>query len=191
MYNTPGASGSSGGGGMGFSPPSRQGGFAPGASSPGMSSTLRPGQAGGFPSGPSQDLMIGPGGDSARFSYEEQRARRLQLEAELERLEAECAHGDEVLAEQAREIEALRGRIERQRAQKPSGGCRACSAVPVQVAAATQSLLGAAAQLARALLENPDADRGPLLAMMLRYVEPVKHLDPALEDLYARAKAVL
>merc|ERR1719229_1878508 len=103
----------------------------------------------------------------------------------------ERERGKQVLDGLAEKIQALRGEVERQRRTKPERGCASCHAVTLQVDAAAQSLLGSAGHVARALLRDMGADRAELLETVLRYLEPVKHLDPDLEDLYDRAQASL
>merc|ERR1712232_342714 len=73
---------------------------------------------------------------------------------------------------------------------KPAS-CASCRAVTLQVDAAAQSLLGSAGHVARTLLRDSNADRRELLETVLSYMEPVKHLDPDLENLYDRAQASL
>mmetsp|Transcript_66603 Transcript_66603/g.179332 ORF Transcript_66603/g.179332 Transcript_66603/m.179332 type:complete len:176 (-) Transcript_66603:59-586(-) len=115
--------------------------------------------------------------------------RRLALERELEELQSESAQGKQVLDSLAEKVQALRAEVERQRRTKPERGCASCHAVTLQVDAAAQSLLGSAGHVARSLLRDVGADRAELLETVLRYLEPVKHLDPDLEDLYASATA--
>jgi len=118
--------------------------------------------------------------------YEHNRNRRMALERELEELTAESARGKQVLDSLDDKIRSLREQVERQRMLKPSH-CSSCQTVSLQVDAAAQSLLGSAGHVARTLLRDPNADRLELLRTVLRYVEPVKHLDPELDELYAQA----
>ncbi|CAE7816703.1 unnamed protein product [Symbiodinium sp. CCMP2592] len=129
--------------------------------------------------------------DAQSHSFEADRARRLALQKELEELQRESEHGKQVLDNLAVKIQSLRAEVERQRKLKPERGCSSCHAVTLQVDAAAQSLLGAAGHVARTLLRDPSADRSELLGTVLQYVEPVKHLDPDLDDLYNRAQASL
>jgi len=122
--------------------------------------------------------------------YELNRDRRMALERELEELKAESARGKQVLDNLDDKIRSLREQVERQRMLKPRH-CNSCETVSLQVDAAAQSLLGSAGHVARTLLRDPNANRLELLATVLRYVEPVKHLDPDLEELYAQATARL
>jgi len=122
--------------------------------------------------------------------YELNRARRMALERELEELKAESSRGKQVLDSLDDKIRSLREQVERQRMLKPRH-CSSCQTVSLQVDAAAQSLLGSAGHVARTLLRDPNANRMELLATVLRYVEPVKHLDPDLEELYAQATARL
>ncbi|CAK0888554.1 unnamed protein product [Prorocentrum cordatum] len=147
--------------------------------------------------------------------YEADRSRRIALERELQELEDESERGRQVLDSLDEKIRTLREEagvrrrrlrrrrrrprrrsggtadVEQQRLLKPERGCSACRAVTLQVDAAAQSLLGSAGHVARTLLRDPDADRAELLDTVLRYLEPVKHLDPDLEELYGRAQARL
>lgn len=123
--------------------------------------------------------------------YETDRARRAALERELQELNDESERGRQVLDSLDEKIRSLRSEVERQRRLKPERGCSACRAVTLQVDAAAQSLLGSAGHVARTLLRDPEADRAELLDTVLRYLEPVKHLDPDLEDMYDRAQASL
>eukprot|EP00913_Durusdinium_trenchii_P030873 g28915.t1 len=100
-------------------------------------------------------------------------------------------HGKQVLDNLAVKIQNLRAEVERQRKLKPERGCSSCHAVTLQVDAAAQSLLGAAGHVARTFLRDPSASRSDLLSTVLQYVEPVKHLDPDLEQLYNRAQGNL
>lgn len=122
--------------------------------------------------------------------YEADRAKRLALERELAELRAESERGKQVLDSLDEKISSLRAEVERQRRLKPAH-CGSCRTVALQVDAAAQSLLGSAGHVARTLLRDANADRAELLETVLRYVEPVKHLDPDLESLYARASASL
>lgn len=116
--------------------------------------------------------------------------QRRELERELEALHAESERGKQVLESLDEKIHALRAEVERQRRLKPAQ-CSSCRTVTLQVDAAAQSLLGSAGHVARTLLRDPTADRYELLDTVLRYVSPVKHLDPELEELYARASRSL
>merc|ERR1712232_545736 len=80
--------------------------------------------------------------------------------------------------------------VEVQRRKKPAS-CASCPAVRLQVDAASQSLLGSAGHVAKALLRNENADRRDLLETVLQYLEPVKHLDPDVQLLYDQAEASL
>eukprot|EP00929_Paragymnodinium_shiwhaense_P014850 TRINITY_DN122816_c0_g1_i1.p1 TRINITY_DN122816_c0_g1~~TRINITY_DN122816_c0_g1_i1.p1 ORF type:complete len:218 (+),score=50.01 TRINITY_DN122816_c0_g1_i1:161-814(+) len=115
---------------------------------------------------------------------------REALEREYAELQAEKERGQEALDGLAERIKQLRQEVEVQRRRKPAS-CASCRAVTLQVDAAAQSLLGSAGHVARTLLRDADADRKELLSTVLRYMEPVKHLDPDLEDLYERAQASL
>merc|ERR1719221_2492639 len=132
------------------------------------------------------DALLG----KATSQYEADRARRMALERELEDLRTESERGQEVLDNLDEKIKSLRAEVERQRRNKPAS-CASCRTVTLQVDAAAQSLLGSAGHVARTLLRDPNADRTELLETVLRYVEPVKHLDPDLEELYSRATASL
>mmetsp|Transcript_45475 Transcript_45475/g.106291 ORF Transcript_45475/g.106291 Transcript_45475/m.106291 type:complete len:161 (+) Transcript_45475:48-530(+) len=129
--------------------------------------------------------------ETQSHNFEADRARRLALQKELEELQRESEHGKQVLDNLAVKIQSLRAEVERQRKLKPERGCSSCQAVTLQVDAAAQSLLGSAGHVARTLLRDPSADRSELLSTVLQYVEPVKHLDPDLDDLYNRAQASL
>lgn len=126
-------------------------------------------------------------GKAGRAEYEADRARRMALERELEDLQSESERGKQALDGLGEKIRGLRAEVEEQRRQKPAQ-CSSCRTVTLQVDAAAQSLLGAAGHVVRTLLRDANADRGELLDTVLRYVEPVKHLDPDLESLYARAR---
>eukprot|EP00933_Yihiella_yeosuensis_P063735 TRINITY_DN66973_c0_g1_i1.p1 TRINITY_DN66973_c0_g1~~TRINITY_DN66973_c0_g1_i1.p1 ORF type:complete len:182 (-),score=47.40 TRINITY_DN66973_c0_g1_i1:357-902(-) len=127
----------------------------------------------------------------AKQQYEADRSRRQALEQELQELQSESEKGKEVLDGLATQIHGLRSEVERQRQLKPERGCASCHAVTLQVDAAAQSLLGAAGHVARTLLRDPNANRAELLDTVLQYVEPVKHLDPDLEELFVKAQASL
>mmetsp|Transcript_63383 Transcript_63383/g.151273 ORF Transcript_63383/g.151273 Transcript_63383/m.151273 type:complete len:182 (-) Transcript_63383:39-584(-) len=114
-------------------------------------------------------------------------SRHEALERELLELQAESERNQRMLETLNDKARNLRAEVERQRRVKPAQ-CSACRAVTLQVDAAAQSLIGAAGHVARTLLRDADADRGELLGVVLRYLEPVKHLDPDLEELYARAE---
>eukprot|EP00435_Cladocopium_sp_Y103_P049357 s95_g14.t2 len=129
--------------------------------------------------------------EAQSYNFEADRARRLALQKELEELQRESEHGKQVLDNLAVKIQSLRAEVERQRKLKPERGCSSCHAVTLQVDAAAQSLLGAAGHVARTLLRDPSANRSELLSTVLQYVEPVKHLDPDLDNLYSRAQASL
>eukprot|EP00434_Breviolum_minutum_P040415 symbB.v1.2.035913.t1/scaffold4947.1/size32529/4 len=142
--------------------------------------------------------------EAQSYNFEADRARRLALQKELEEmssflrlidanseLQRESEHGKQVLDNLAVKIQSLRAEVERQRKLKPERGCSSCHAVTLQVDAAAQSLLGAAGHVARTLLRDPSANRSELLSTVLQYVEPVKHLDPDLDNLYNRAQATL
>lgn len=128
---------------------------------------------------------------SGSRQYEADRSRRIALERELQELQEESERGQQVLDSLDEKIHSLRQEVEQQRRLKPERGCSACRAVTLQVDAAAQSLLGSAGHVARTLLRDPGADRTELLDTVLRYLEPVKHLDPDLEELYERAQASL
>eukprot|EP00927_Polykrikos_kofoidii_P068332 TRINITY_DN63701_c0_g1_i1.p1 TRINITY_DN63701_c0_g1~~TRINITY_DN63701_c0_g1_i1.p1 ORF type:complete len:197 (-),score=27.86 TRINITY_DN63701_c0_g1_i1:319-909(-) len=115
---------------------------------------------------------------------------RAAMEREYTKLQIAKEQGQETLSSLDARIQTLRQQVDAQRQQKPSH-CASCRAVTMQVDAAAQSLLGSAGHVARTLLRNPLADRQELLRTVLRYVEPVKHLDPELDDLYERAHAAL
>lgn len=127
---------------------------------------------------------------SAVRQYEADRSKRIALENELEELQAESERSKQVLDELSEKIRSLRAEVERQRRRKPTQ-CGACRAVNLQVDAAAQSLIGSAGHVARTLLRDAGADRVELLDTVLRYLDPVKHLDPDLQALYARAQADL
>lgn len=112
------------------------------------------------------------------------------MEREYSDLQAERERGAQSLDELGQRIHSLRQEVEDQRRRKPSS-CSSCRAVTLQVDAAAQSLLGSAGHVARTLLRDSNADRRELLETVLSYMEPVKHLDPDLEDLYHRARASL
>mmetsp|Transcript_41337 Transcript_41337/g.74770 ORF Transcript_41337/g.74770 Transcript_41337/m.74770 type:complete len:243 (+) Transcript_41337:44-772(+) len=114
--------------------------------------------------------------------------RHEALERELQELQAESDRNQRMLETLNDKARNLRAEVDRQRRMKPAQ-CSACRAVTLQVDAAAQSLIGAAGHVARTLLRDADADRGELLGVVLRYLEPVKHLDPDLEELYVRAEA--
>eukprot|EP00929_Paragymnodinium_shiwhaense_P062807 TRINITY_DN31371_c0_g1_i1.p1 TRINITY_DN31371_c0_g1~~TRINITY_DN31371_c0_g1_i1.p1 ORF type:complete len:249 (-),score=74.79 TRINITY_DN31371_c0_g1_i1:31-777(-) len=118
--------------------------------------------------------------------YEWMKMRRLALERELVQLRRETAKGKQVLTDLDERIAELRSEADEIRRRKPAK-CGSCRAATLQVEAAAQSLIGAAGQVARTLLKDSAADRTELLATVLRYVEPVKHLDGDLEELYERA----
>lgn len=127
---------------------------------------------------------------SAVRQYEADRSKRMALETELEELQAESERSKRVLDELSEKIRTLRSEVERQRRRKPTS-CSACRAVNLQVDAAAQSLIGSAGHVARTLLRDAGADRVELLDTVLRYLDPVKHLDPDLQALYTRAQADL
>lgn len=121
--------------------------------------------------------------------YEDEGARA-DLERELQDLQEQSRHEKKVLDSLADQITTLKAEVEEQRRRKPAY-CNSCSAVTLQVDAAAQSLLGAAGHVARTLLRDVNADRAELLDTVMRYLEPVKHLDPELEELYARAQVTV
>eukprot|EP00401_Gymnodinium_catenatum_P052780 CAMPEP_0117497328 /NCGR_PEP_ID=MMETSP0784-20121206/21126_1 /TAXON_ID=39447 /ORGANISM="" /LENGTH=385 /DNA_ID=CAMNT_0005292347 /DNA_START=15 /DNA_END=1169 /DNA_ORIENTATION=- len=110
------------------------------------------------------------------------------IDQEYSELLAEKERSQAALESLSSRIQSLRQEVDAQRRNKPTS-CASCRAVTMQVDAAAQSLLGSAGYVARALLRDPNADRRELLDIVLRYMEPVKHLDPDLEDLYSRAQA--
>mmetsp|Transcript_27075 Transcript_27075/g.76475 ORF Transcript_27075/g.76475 Transcript_27075/m.76475 type:complete len:201 (-) Transcript_27075:40-642(-) len=151
------------------------------------------GKGGGGPSQAHEGTRFGGEGlappRDVQHPSEADHDQRIELERELEELQAESAHHQQVLGNLGEKIRSLQAQVERQRQRKPQRSCASCRAVTLQVDAAAQSLLGAAGHVARALLRDRDADRVELLDTVLQYVEPVKHLDPELEDLYSRAEA--
>jgi len=125
---------------------------------------------------------------AASERHNAERTRRIALERELEELQVESERSKRTLDSLAAKIQSLQAEVEIQQRQKPTH-CHACRTVSLQVDAAAQSLLGCAGHVVRTLLRDTRTDRSELLGTVLCYLDPVKHLDPDLEELYVRAQA--
>lgn len=129
------------------------------------------------------------------MQYEEEKAKQAELEKQLEYLHGENVRQTELIAEQQREIEEIKRSIAVQKGRKAMR-CPSCEVVPLQVQAALQSLVGVSASLFTKLSQagnegEEGITREELLQTVLDYVEPCKHLDESLDDLYSQVYAML
>eukprot|EP00928_Gymnodinium_smaydae_P080357 TRINITY_DN64070_c0_g1_i1.p1 TRINITY_DN64070_c0_g1~~TRINITY_DN64070_c0_g1_i1.p1 ORF type:complete len:211 (+),score=46.01 TRINITY_DN64070_c0_g1_i1:58-633(+) len=148
------------------------------------------GAAAGYPAASPANAGVCAGAGTAVGSASLGLSDPRAVEREYRELLRERQRGEEALHGLERRVEMLRAEVEEQRRRKPTR-CNSCKAVTLQTDAAAQSLLGAAGHVARTLLRDAASDRAALLDTVLRYIEPVKHLDPELEELYDRADAGL
>lgn len=123
------------------------------------------------------------------IQYHEQRMIQLELERQLAYLQRENEDTNKKVTRQRAENDSLKKKLERKRAHDKSKWCPTCDVLPAQVDALLQSLTGICANVFTIFTDANVKDnfsRQELVNMMLEYIDPVKHLDPRLEELFEK-----